>query len=40
MNTAVNALMGANGGVPPTAEQLIAELDSMNMTAAMDVLGA
>jgi len=36
VETAVNALMGSNGGVPPTATELIAELDRMNMTTAMN----
>jgi prepilin-type N-terminal cleavage/methylation domain-containing protein len=38
VETAVNSLMGSNGGVPPTATELLAELERMNMTTAMNIL--
>lgn len=38
VNTAVTALMGANGGIPPTDEELITYLGTLNMTAAMKAL--
>lgn len=38
VNTAVNALMASNGGIPPDDQELITYLGTLNMTAALEAL--